>query len=59
MKRRINPKQVILGMMPRTCDECKHIQHVFFRTQEEFDTWDCPVCEERIDGDTPKPEIES
>ena len=41
----------MLGMMPRTCKECQSIQHVFFRTQEEFDEWDCPVCNERTESD--------
>jgi hypothetical protein len=60
MKRRINPNQIMLGMMPKACSECKHIQHVFFTSQESFDTWDCPVCKGRLeDGDNPKPEIES
>lgn len=55
MKRRINPNRVMLGMMPRACGECKHVQHVFFRSQEEYDKWDCPVCQERIEPDSDEP----
>jgi hypothetical protein len=55
---RLDPSRMMLGMMPRACGECAHIQHVFFKTQDEFDTWDCPVCEGRLqDGNNPEPEI--
>ena len=51
MRQRINPNQIILGMMPKACPECKHIQHVWFKTTEEFDNWSCPVCAGRIEPD--------
>jgi ribosomal protein S27E len=50
-RRRIDPNKIVLGMMPRACKECTHIQHVFFRTQEEYDAWDCPVCAGRIEAE--------
>jgi hypothetical protein len=48
-------------MMPRTCGECTSIQHVFFRTQDEYDTWECPECKEKVEEieDNPEPETES
>lgn len=44
MQGRIDPKRVVLGMMPRSCRECGNIQHVFFPTQKEYDEWKCPEC---------------
>ena len=51
MRRRPDPNKMIVGMMPRACKECGHIQHVFFPTQKAFDEWDCPVCLGRIEPD--------
>ena len=60
-RRRIDPNRVMLGMMPRTCAECKQVQHVFFKSQDEFDTWDCPECRKErgeLEGDIEQPETE-
>jgi len=54
MRRRINPNQVVLGMMARGCPECNHVQHVWFANTEEFDNWKCPVCAGRIEPDEEK-----
>lgn len=51
MRRRINPNQIVLGMMARGCPECSHVQHVWFANTEEYDNWKCPVCEGRIEPD--------
>jgi hypothetical protein len=51
MRRRIDPKRIVLGMMPRACKECSSIQHVYFKSQEEYDDWDCPTCRERQDDE--------
>jgi len=48
---RIDPRKMVLGMMPRSCRKCNSIQHVFFKSQDEFDKWDCPVCMQRIKPD--------
>ena len=48
-RQRINPNQIVLGLMARGCEECKSVQHVWFKTTEEFDEWDCPVCAGRIE----------
>jgi DNA-directed RNA polymerase subunit RPC12/RpoP len=55
---KINPRRIILGMMPRSCAECSEIQHVFFRTRKEYDEWNCPVCNERIEPDEDIEEVE-
>ncbi len=48
MKQRIDPRQIILGMMAKACTECKRVQHVWFSTQKEWDEWTCPYCTGRI-----------
>lgn len=48
---RINPNQMVIGMAPKACPECKHIQHVFFKTKEDYDKWECPECRESKDED--------
>ena len=58
-RRKIDPNRVMLGMMPKACAECKQVQHVFFKSQDEFDTWYCPECREADDGDITQSEIES
>ena len=59
MRRKINPNQIVLGMMPRACDECKSIQHVFFTSHDEYNNWVCPECKGGDDGDNPELETES
>jgi len=49
--RRVDPKQVVLGMIARGCAECKSVQHVWFKNTEEWDGWDCPICAGRIEDD--------
>jgi len=47
--RTIDPKKIILVMIPKKCDKCEHTQHAFFVNKESFDEWSCPVCEGRLD----------
>lgn len=46
MAQRLDPNRVVLGMMPRICSECKEVQHVFFKSQQEHDQWQCPCKKE-------------
>lgn len=52
MQRNIDPSRIVLGMMPRSCGECLSVQHVWFRTQDEYDKWECPEChDKKVDSD--------
>jgi hypothetical protein len=47
---KIDPRKIVLQLMPRKCDVCEQVQHVFFLTTQEYDEWDCPVCREIPEG---------
>jgi lipopolysaccharide biosynthesis regulator YciM len=49
----IRSGNLVLVMTQRKCQQCENIQHVWFKSQEEFDNWDCPVCR-KIDGILPE-----
>ncbi len=52
--RNVSPRKLILSMIPRKCEKCSFIQHVFFVSSKEFDSWECPACKkekENIDNE--------
>lgn len=54
MRQRINPNQVVLGLMARGCPECARVQHVWFAKKEDFEKWTCPYCTGRLEPDEEK-----
>ncbi len=50
-KRRLDPRRIVLGLTARACDECGQVQHVWFKTKEEYEEWSCPECRDKLESE--------
>jgi len=54
---RVPANKLVLTTMKRKCNDCGHVQHVFFTSKKEADDWECPECRDKNkESDNIKPE---